>query len=81
MASDLDELRAEVVRLSAEVHRLQCDGAFSIERDPFHLMPAIVAYARLQISDSKMRECIRRWLAGANFRDPAQRKWEAGDGE
>jgi hypothetical protein len=59
-----------------EVHRLQCEGAFSLDRDPFALMPAIGAYADEEISGGKMRECIRRWLAGADFQDPKQREWE-----
>lgn len=64
-------------KATVEVNRLQCEGAFSLGRDPFHLMPAVDAYAEEEISGGKMRECIRRWLAGADFCDPRERDWES----
>jgi hypothetical protein len=72
----------ENVRLRMENHDLKCAGAFSIERDPFSLVPLIDAYAEKGedgeplMSGGFLRDGIRRWLAGANFRDPAQRTWE-----
>lgn len=59
-----------------EVHRLSCEGAFSLKRDPFTLMPAVEAYANGEISGGRMRECIREWLSGVDFLDPANRTWE-----
>lgn len=58
----------ELAPLMGEVHRLQCQGTFSLERDPFDLIPAIDSYAADEISGGKMREYIRRWLAGESFR-------------
>lgn len=60
----------------SEVNRLQVQGVFKLDRDPFALMPAIDAYATEAISGGKMRECIRRWIAGADFSDPHERDWE-----
>jgi hypothetical protein len=76
----LDMEKEELLRLYAatlsETHRLQCKGTFSLDRDPFTLMPAIDAYADGEITGGKMRECIRRWLSGTDFRQPENREWE-----
>lgn len=74
--TDAEENAARLGCAHGEIHRLQCQGAFSLDRDPFDLMPAIDAYAEEEISGGKLRECIRAWLAGADFRDPKQRSWE-----
>jgi len=65
-----------LAREMMHTHKLECEGAFSLDRDPLDLLPAIDAYAAEDISGGKMRECIRRWLAGADFREPEQREWE-----
>ena len=70
------ELTVLLAREMLHSHKLECEGAFSLERDPFDLMPAIDAYADEDISGGKMRECIRRWLAGESFREPKNREWE-----
>lgn len=71
-----EELWAEIGRLHQQLHHLECRGVFSLDRDPFALMPVIDAYADGVISGGKARSCIRRWLAGADFRDPRERDWE-----
>jgi hypothetical protein len=65
-----------VARLEMENHRLACEGAFSLDREPYDLMPAISAYAAEEISGDEMAECIRRWLSGVSFCDPKERDWE-----
>lgn len=66
-----------VYALSTVIHRLQCEGTFRLDRDPFALMPVVHAFDEGEISGGKVRECIRRWLGGEDFRDPASREWES----
>lgn len=40
------------------------------------LAPALAAHEAEWISAGKLRECLARWLEGADFSDPAQREWE-----
>ena len=52
-------------------------GRKTIDLDDYRrLAPALAAHEAEWISAGKLRECIARWLAGADFTDPAQREWE-----
>ena len=48
------------------LHKVLCEGSFSLDRDPMALMPVFCALQDCEngISTGKARECVRRWLAG-----------------
>lgn len=69
---ECQRLEDERARLGWELQRLRSEGA----RDPHALMPAIHAYVAETIRAGKLRDCVRRWLAGVSFQDPGQRDWE-----
>lgn len=58
------------VRLEKQNHKLLCDGAFSIDRDPLKLQPVLGMLQYGEISTGKARECIRLWLAGESSELP-----------
>lgn len=69
--SELERLRNEVTewkqrwyRDHSELHRVLCEGAFRLDRDPMDLQPVFAALQDGAISTGKARESVRRWLAG-----------------
>lgn len=79
-AAKAERLMAEMAvrnsTLALELHRLQCEGVFALDRDPMDLMPAVDAYAEMEITSSRLREAIRAWLSGVSFRTKSARDWE-----
>jgi hypothetical protein len=66
--SELDKCWVMLVEEMRKCHKLECDGAFSLDRDPMAFQPVLAALQDGSISTGKARELLREWLAGAELK-------------